>query len=212
MRLFLSFLIVMICSQISTAQCTTPTISANGPIAFCQGESVTLSTAVATNANYQWKLNGTTNVGVNSASFNAIASGSYTVTVTDASDGLGGTCAPSTSAATIVTVNELPTAPTSLNNFSSCGSGAVTLTATAPSGSTIDWYSAAIGGTLLLSGASSFTTPSISATTTYYAEAKNTTTNCVSSTRAAVVATVHVVPSAPTGTAGSRCGSGTVPL
>jgi hypothetical protein len=51
-----------------------------------------------------------------------------------------------------------------------CGTGTVTLGATANEGSTINWYAAATGGAVLGTG-TSFTTPSISATTTYYAEA-----------------------------------------
>ena len=41
-----------------------------------------------------------------------------------------------------------------------------------------------------------FTTPSISATTTFYAEAKITSTGCVSATTTAVVATAYPVPAA----------------
>lgn len=51
-----------------------------------------------------------------------------------------------------------------------CGTGTVSLGATANAGATINWYAAATGGTVLGTG-TSFTTPSISATTTYYAEA-----------------------------------------
>lgn len=53
-----------------------------------------------------------------------------------------------------------------------CGTGSVTLSATATPGSTINWYAAASGGTALASG-NNFTTPSISTTTTYYATASN---------------------------------------
>ncbi len=286
--LFFSFFLCVQCTVI--AQCSNPVITPSGPINFCQGGSVTLSTSQAVGLSYQWKLNGTTNVGVNSASYIATSGGSYTVTVTGASDGLGGTCAASTSLATVVTVNALPTAtitpatatafcqggsvvlnantgtglsyqwynnsvaisgattssytsnangsftvvvtntstcfatssatvvtvnvlpvaPTSSNNFSRCGSGVVTLSATAPSGSVVDWYSSASGGTLLLSGVASYSSPSISVSTTYYAESRNTTTGCVSVTRTAVTATVNTVPTLPPGTAGSSCGTGTV--
>jgi hypothetical protein len=51
-----------------------------------------------------------------------------------------------------------------------CGTGTVSLEATATEGATVKWYTAATGGSPLASG-SSFTTPSISSTTTYYAEA-----------------------------------------
>lgn len=53
-----------------------------------------------------------------------------------------------------------------------CTSGSVTLSATASPGATLNWYSAATGGTSLGTG-STYITPSISTTTTYYAGAAN---------------------------------------
>ena len=101
------------------------------------------------------------------------------------------------STAATLTVNPLPAAPTGTGN-SRCGTGTVTISATPGAGETIDWYNAATAGTLLLSGSNSYTTPSISATTTYYAEARNTTTGCVSSTRTSVTATINSFPATPT--------------
>lgn len=91
-------------------------------------------------------------------------------------------CSPATS----------PAAPTGTNGSRSLA-GTVTISATAQSGSTVDWYANSTGGNVLTGGlgVSSFTTPSISSTTTYYAQARNTTTGCVSSTRTPVVATVN---------------------
>ena len=51
-----------------------------------------------------------------------------------------------------------------------CGTGTVTLNATASAGANLTWYAAATGGTALATG-TSFTTPSIAANTTYYVEA-----------------------------------------
>ncbi len=53
---------------------------------------------------------------------------------------------------------------------SRCGTGTVTLTATGSTGTTLNWYSAATGGTALASG-TSFTTPSIATSTNYYVSA-----------------------------------------
>ena len=86
-------------------------------------------------------------------------------------------------------VNALPTV-TGTTGGSNVGTGTVNLSGTASSGATLDWYDAASGGNLLGSG-TSFTTPSISSTTTYYAEARNTTTGCISTARTAVVATIN---------------------
>ncbi|MEP7163057.1 MAG: GEVED domain-containing protein [Ferruginibacter sp.] len=69
----------------------TPTISASGPTTFCLGGSVTLTSSSATNN--LWSNGATTQ------SITVSASGSYTVTVTNANN-----CS-SSSAATVVTVN-----------------------------------------------------------------------------------------------------------
>ena len=90
-------------------------------------------------------------------------------------------------------------------NAGRCGSGTVTLTATATE--TIYWYSVASGGSSIGTGGS-FTTPAITSTTTYYAEAGN---NCRSN-RIPVIAYVNTIPPAPVGTNGTICGSGTVLL
>ena len=95
-------------------------------------------------------------------------------------------------------------------NMSSCGAAAITFTGTVESGCTLDWYSAASGGTLLSQGTSSFTTPVLTSTTTYYVSVRNTTTGCVSATRTAVTATITASITSTTGA--SRCGTGTVTL
>ena len=90
------------------------------------------------------------------------------------------------------TVANSPAAPTGTNG-SRMLAGTVSLSATPPAGSAVDWYANVSGGNVLAGGlgTSSFTTPSISNTTTYYVQSRNTTTGCVSSTRTAVVATVN---------------------
>ena len=98
---------------------------------------------------------------------------------------------------TVITSCIPPAAPTPGDN-DRCGTGSVTITATPGSGETIDWYNASTGGALLLSGNTSFTTPSISTTTQYYAETRNSTTGCISSTRTAVTATVTTPPTTAT--------------
>ena len=116
----------------------------------------------------------------NSNSFSA--AGTYVVHLTNAQG-----C--DSAATLILSVNPAPSAPTGTNN-SRCGTGTVVLSATPGTGETIDWYSSASGGTLLLSGSNSYTTPGISSTTNYYAQARNTTTGCVSVTRTMVTATI----------------------
>ena len=56
---------------------------------------------------------------------------------------------------------------------SRCGTGTLTISATASAGSNLNWYAAATGGVSLQFGASY--TPTIAATTTYYVEASTST-------------------------------------
>ncbi len=102
------------------------------------------------------------------------------------------------------------TAPTITNTTpgTRCGTGTVTLGATASAG-TINWYSSPTGGSSLGTG-TSFTTPSISTTTTYYVDA--TLSGCTTTSRTAVTATVTTTPTITGTTPGSRCGTGTIDL
>ena len=100
-----------------------------------------------------------------------------------------GTCTTGSRTPVVATVNTMPTI-TGVTPGSVCGSGTVTLGATSSAG-TINWYSAATGGTSLGTG-TSFTTPSISVTTTYYVDA--TLGTCTSTPRTSVIATVNPLP------------------
>lgn len=105
-----------------------PTISASGPLTFCQGGSVVL-TATAGNS-YAWS-NGATNQSVTVST-----AGSYSVTVDQ-----GNGCVTS-SAGTNVTVNPLPAINiTSGSSTTFCQGGSVTLTATI--GNTYAWSNGA---------------------------------------------------------------------
>jgi hypothetical protein len=87
-----------------------------------------------------------------------------------------------------VTATIIPTPLiTGVTGGSVCGSGAVTLSATATFG-TIHWYSAATGGSSIATGAS-YTTGSLNATTIYYVDAVSGSD--VSPSRTAVTATVN---------------------
>ncbi|MEP7168167.1 MAG: T9SS type A sorting domain-containing protein, partial [Bacteroidota bacterium] len=82
---------------VSVNQVPSVVITANGPTTFCAGDSVVLSSSTANS--YQWSPGGET-----TQSITVLASGSYTVNVTDASG-----CS-NTSAATSVTAHPLPAA------------------------------------------------------------------------------------------------------
>jgi len=106
-----------------------------------------------------------------------------------------------------ITINALPTI-TGTTPASRCGTGTLTLGASASAG-TINWYAASSGGASLGTG-TSFTTPSISSTTTYWVAATNN--GCTTATRTAVTATVNTIPTISGTTPNSRCGTGTLTL
>ncbi|MBK8372339.1 MAG: hypothetical protein IPL20_13465 [Saprospiraceae bacterium] len=100
-----------------------------------------------------------------------------------------------------------PSSP-SVTNGARCGTGSVTLTASGCSGGTINWYSSALGGTILGTG-TSFATPSISSTTTYYAGC--TTGDCTSA-RVAVTASIVPIHTVSVSGGTSVCTGGSVTL
>ena len=99
---------------------TLPTITAVGATTFCQGGSVTLEAPTGTGLTYLWSNNATTRT------IDVTTGGSYTVQT------IAGTCTSLVSAATVVTVNPLPTAPTITRS-------ADTLSIVALPGLTITW-------------------------------------------------------------------------
>jgi hypothetical protein len=109
-----------------------------------------------------------------------------------------------------ITVNALPSAPVSAGNVTECANAAnQNLVVSVGSGETADWYAASSSGSVLASpsngtGVTSYSVPA-NATATYYAEARNSTTGCVSSSRTGVTFTTKEVPTAPTASAVSYC-------
>ena len=130
--------------RVFLAQCTppsTPTISPGGATTFCSGGSVTLTSSSATGN--QWYKDGNIISLATSATYVATGSGSYTVAVTN------GGCSSPASAATTVTVNDLPSTPgiSASGATSFCPGGSVTLSAT---GSNAWAQKTAFGGTARL--------------------------------------------------------------
>ena len=116
-----------------------------------------------------------------------------------------GTTCPSARIAVIATVNPLSADPIT-TNVSRCGSGTVTLTASATD--PISWYDASTGGNLVGNGPS-FLTPVLISTTDYYAQASN---GICPSSRIVATASINSTPADPIATDGGRCGPGTVSL
>lgn len=101
-------------------------------------------------------------------------------------------CVSSARTPSTLTINARPSAPTSGGDQTECAVTPIqtlTATATAGSGETVVWYSAASGGSVVAN-------PILSAigTITYYAESINTTTNCSSTSRVAVTLTINPKP------------------
>jgi gliding motility-associated-like protein len=137
------------CSGVSAVTTVTvnslpvPTITAGGPTSFCQGGSVTLSSNF--NSGNQWSNN------QNTSSINVTATGSYSLTVTDA-NGCTGSAGP-----TNVTVNPLPAAPVISSGGSTtiCSGNSVTLTSSYNSGN--QWSSGQNSSSITVSTAGNFT-------------------------------------------------------
>jgi hypothetical protein len=200
-------------------KCIRPAIYTLSGADVCEGAAVTL-TLSGSQSEFQYQLyNGDATVGSpvpgtgTPLTFNGeTAVGGYTYTVRTVS-GAGVRCDMTMSNVLHVTVNPLPVAPTSPSADARCGSGTVTFSASVPGDCTIDWYTT-MDETTLVSGGGSVTSFSLSigSSTTYYAQARNTTTGCVSATRTPVTGTVNPVPAVPTmgGNGNAYCGSGTI--
>lgn len=161
----------------------------NGPVIV--GSS---SVCLGATSSYTYPTSGGTWASSNSNIFTVSSTGSVTAVATGTAN-LTYTFVSNSCTFTVsksITITALPTI-TGSNGSSRTSAGTVNLTATVASGNTVDWYAAATGGSPLASGNTSYTTPSISQTTVYYAEARNTSTGCVSATRTAVTATVVVL-------------------
>ncbi len=179
-----------------------PVITSTTPATRCDSGSVTLSATVS---------NGTISWFDVSTGGTALGSGTNFVTPTlststnfyvEVSDGI----CTSSRAVVLATVNATPSITATTPN-SRCGSGSVTLFATANAG-VLQWYNASTGGTILGTG-TTFTTPSISTTSTYYVESVN---NSCSSVRVPVLATVYSIPTVTATTNGSSCGGTTTSI
>jgi len=123
----------------------TISITAGGPISFCQGGSVLL-TATYSGASVQWKKNGTNIPGATSATYNVTTKGNYSCVTTSA-------CGTAESSTIFVNVIKNPNASISAGSPTTfCAGGSVVLTEVAVAGCTYQWYKGAtpIAGATLL--------------------------------------------------------------
>ncbi|MBI2730560.1 MAG: T9SS type A sorting domain-containing protein [Sphingobacteriales bacterium] len=177
-----------------------PTISAGSSTSICAGNSVTLTSSVATGN--QWYKDGVLIAGAINQTYAVSASGSYTCIVT--SNG----CSSAASNAIVVTVNAVPS-PSVITAGSAttfCSGGSVTLTSSVASGN--QWYKDGV----LITGA---TNQTYAATASGSYTCIVTSNGCSSAVSNAIVVTVNAIPSASTITAGSAttfCSGGSVTL
>jgi gliding motility-associated-like protein len=172
-----------------------PTVSiANiGATTFCQGGSVTLISPLNSTYSYSWNNGATAITGASNNTYVANASGSYTLTITDANG------CTATSAAIPVTVNALPVVTAAANGPTTfCAGGSVTLTATGAA--TYAWSNGA-------------TTPSITVNASDVITVVGTTVDGCSSTSNAITVTVNALPVVTITSSGSTaCLGSTVTL
>ena len=167
-----------------------PNITASGPTTFCSGDSVILTSSVATGN--LWSPGGQT-----TQSITVLASGTYSVTQT-----LAG-CSSNPSNTITVNVTPAPAGPTITPSGPTtfCAGGSVTLTSSASTGNT--WSP---GGQL---------TQSIVVTSSGTFTVTETILGCVSAPSAPITVTVNPIPATPTVTASGPttfCAGGSVTL
>ena len=162
-----------------------------GDQAECEISPTQTLTATATSASgttIVWYDAATGGSIVSSPTLNTVGTITYFAEVRD-----NGTNCPSfTRTAVSLTIQPNPVAPTSGGNQTECEASPIqTLTATAfaPSGSSVVWYDAASGGSMVSSP-----TLSTIGTITFYAESVNGTTSCTSTTRTPVSLTLRDTP------------------
>lgn len=172
-----------------------PLITTTTPASRCDSGTVTLG-ATASSGTISWYnvSSGGTSLGTGT-SFTTPSISTSTNFYVEVSNGI---CS-SARTAVLATVNVTPSITSTTPN-SRCNSGSVTLFASANAG-VLQWYDAAVGGTLLGTG-TTFTTPSITNTTTYYVASVN---NSCASVSVPVVATVNAVPTVVSTADASSC-------
>jgi len=161
---------------------------------ICAGQAVTYTDAsTGTPTSWAWTFAGGTPA--TSTNQNPVitynTAGTYTaeLTATNASG------SDTETKVSFITVNALPTAPTSVTATQTtiCNGASTTLSYVGGSGTTFAWFTASCGGTAVGSGNNLVVSPTT--TTTYYGRWENT---CGNSTCQSVTITVNPLPVAPT--------------
>ena len=181
----------------------------------CPGGTYTYSSTAAGTPGftYSWSVSPSSGVSVQSPTasstnitFPTTANTTYTITCNETSQ----CCGPLTAITYTTSVTTLPTAPTvTVGNTTPCKGSRTTITPTAPANSTFAFYTKLTNGTLLTNTVP-YTTPVLNAPDTVYVEAISTN-GCASAPRTRTIVT-PVATTAPSVSAVTRCGAGTVTL
>jgi PKD repeat protein len=170
-------------------------VTAYGSTTRCQGDSLILAANITSGATYQWKNNGIPVSGATKSTFAAKSAGSYYVVITTSTG-----CIDS-SAATIVTINALPSAKIASSATTSCISSPIFMNISSTgSGFTYQWYR---NGALLAGYTSSNYLASASGS---YSATVTNTNGCtaMSNTIAVTVNSLPVAAATPVGST-TRC-------
>jgi hypothetical protein len=159
------------------------TITAGGPVVFCNGGSVTLNANTGAGLTYQWYRDGAVISGATATSYVASVQGSYTVAVSNSN------CQTISSTTTVTVYTTPPANVTAGGPLSFCEGGSVILNANTGAGLTYQWYR---DGVIISGATGSSYTAGISGNYTVAVSAGN---NC-SATSSGNMVTVNPVPNA----------------
>jgi hypothetical protein len=154
-----------------------PTVTPSGPLTFCTGESVTLTSSPG--ISYLWSTGATT------SSINVTTGGSYTVTVVPAPR-----CSGSTSAATVVSVNSISVGGSVTGGTTICaGATSGLLTLSGHTGTITKWQSSNDGSTWtdITNTSTTYTSGILTVTTHFRAVVKSGTCPSVNSSATTVI-------------------------
>jgi hypothetical protein len=187
-----------------------PTILSSNGGGVCEGTAAQISATVSAGTVSWYSVpSGGSALATNVTSGSLFTTAVLNTATTFYAEAVNNGCVSASRTAVTPVFHLKPSNPVSLGG-SRCGTGAVSISVSADPG-TVQWFTAAIGGTLLQASGSTYITPSISVNTTYYANVTSLV-GCVSSERTPVLASILLKPTITTTIPASRCGDGTVTL
>ncbi|HKK61585.1 MAG TPA: FG-GAP-like repeat-containing protein [Bacteroidales bacterium] len=163
-------------------------ISVDGPLSFCSGDSVSLSVESDSMYNYQWLLNGANITGADSSIFKALGAGQYSARITNTT----GNCITVSDEAT-VNVAGSPASPTitAAGSTTFCSSDSVILSVTDNPDYSYKWK---LNGGSVGSNSNNYTAKSSGA---YSLDVTNSA-GCSNTSSNTILVTVLPVPTMPT--------------